>query len=130
MNELISFLEKKIASQSHINLKDINCIESNQLSMEQMLNLIVPDDELNNVILKTYNETKDNYKFFVYCCQYGKEYNVFINILDNKKIYSNILRRNFKTKKIAFDYFNELSNIIKDNDLKTLSKMLMKRLYN
>ena len=93
--------------------------------MEQLLNLIVPDDELNNAILKTYNEVKDNYELFVYCCQSDQEYDVFINILCNERLYSNILRKSFSDTKSAFIYFDKLSDMIKENDLKSLQKMLL-----
>ncbi len=125
MNELISFLEKKVTNESCSNLRDIKCVESNQLNMEQLLNLIVPDDELNNAILKTYNEVKDNYELFVYCCQSDQEYDVFINILCDGRLYSNILRKSFSDNKSASTYFDKLSNIIKENDLKTLQKILL-----
>lgn len=125
MNELISFLEKKVTNESCSNLRDIKCVESNQLNMEQLLNLIVPDDELNNAILKTYNEVKDNYELFVYCCQSVQEYDVFINILCNERLYSNILRKSFSDTKSAFIYFDKLSDMIKENDLKSLQKMLL-----
>ncbi len=125
MNELISFLEKKVTNESCSNLRDIKCVESNQLNMEQLLNLIVPDDELNNAILKTYNEVKDNYELFVYCCQSDQEYDVFINILCNERLYSNILRKSFSDTKSAFIYFDKLSDMIKENDLKSLQKMLL-----
>ena len=125
MNELISFLEKKVTNESCSNLRDIKCVESNQLNMEQLLNLIVPDDELNNAILKTYNEVKDNYELLVYCCQSVQEYDVFINILCNERLYSNILRKSFSDTKPAFIYFDKLSDMIKENDLKSLQKMLL-----
>ena len=125
MNELISLKEKKVTNESCSNLRDIKCVESNQLNMEQLLNLIVPDDELNNAILKTYNEVKDNYELFVYCCQSDQEYDVFINILCDGRLYSNILRKPFSDNKSASTYFDKLSNIIKENDLKTLQKILL-----
>lgn len=128
MDELISFIENKVKNQSCTNLQNINCTESNQLNMEQLLNLIVPDDELNNEILKTYNEVKNNYELFVYCCYSDQEYNVFINILSNEKLYSNILRKSFSNSKLAFIYFDKLSNIIKENDLKTIQKILLELL--
>ena len=127
MDELINFLEKKA-----INKKESRLVysESSDIDVEMLLNLLVPDDELNNEVLNKYENTKENYSFIVYCCLYDKRYNVFINIMNQGKLYSNVLRKNFDGKETAFDYFNELSIVIKNNDLNSLSKILLQRLNN
>lgn len=127
MDEVIKILEKKA-----INKKDsrLICSESDDIDVEMLLNLLVPDDELNNEVLNKYENTKENYSFIVYCCLYDKRYNVFINIMNQGKLYSNVLRKNFDDEETAFDYFNELSIVIKNNNLNSLSKILLQRLTN
>ena len=127
MDELINFLEKKA-----INKKESRLVysESSDIDVEMLLNLLVPDDELNNEVLNKYENTKENYSFIVYCCLYDKRYNVFINIMNQGKLYSNVLRKNFDDEETAFDYFNELSIVIKNNNLNSLSKILLQRLTN
>lgn len=127
MNEVINFLEKKAINKKESRLV---CSESSDIDVETLLNLLVPDDELNNEVLNKYENTKENYRFIVYCCLYDKRYNVFINIMNKGKLYSNVLRKNFDGKETAFDYFNELSIVIKNNDLNSLSKILLQRLTN
>ncbi len=127
MDEVIKILEKKA-----INKKDsrLICSEFSDIDVETLLNLLVPDDELSNEVLNKYENTKENYRFIVYCCLYDKRYNVFINIMNKGKLYSNVLRKNFDDKEVALDYFNELSIVIKNNDLNSLSKILLQRLTN
>ena len=127
MDELINFLEKKAINKKESRLV---CSESSDIDVETLLNLLVPDDELNNEVLNKYENTKENYRFIVYCCLYDKRYNVFINIMNKGKLYSNVLRKNFDGKETAFDYFNELAIVIKNNDLNSLSKILLQRLTN
>ena len=92
MDEVIKILEKKA-----INKKDsrLICSESDDIDVEMLLNLLVPDDELNNEVLNKYENTKENYSFIVYCCLYDKRYNVFINIMNQGKLYSNVFTKNF-----------------------------------
>lgn len=127
MDELINFLEKKAINKRESRLV---CSESSDIDVETLLNLLIPDDELNNEVLNKYENIKENYRFIVYCCLYDKRYNVFINILNKGKLYSNVLRKNFDDKEVALDYFDELSDIIKNNDLNSLSKILIERLTN
>ena len=98
--------------------------------MKTLLDLLVPNDELNNEILNKYENTKEKYKFIVLYCLFDKTYNVFIDIMDDENLYFNVLRRNFYDDKTASDYFDELSDIIKNNDLNSLSKILIERLTN
>lgn len=127
MDEVIKILEKKA-----INKKDsrLICSESSDIDVETLLNLLVPDDELSNEVLNKYENTKENYRFIVLYCLFDKTYNVFIDIMDDENLYFNVLRRNFYDDKTASDYFDELSDIIKNNDLNSLSKILIERLTN
>ena len=127
MDEVIKILEKKAINKKESRLV---CSESSDIDVETLLNLLVPDDELNNEVLNKYENTKENYRFIVYCCLYDKRYNVFINIMNQGKLYSNVLRKNFDDKETAFDYFNELSIVIKNNNLNSLPKILLQRLTN
>lgn len=127
MDEVIKKLEKKA-----INKKDsrLICSEFSDIDVETLLNLLVPDDELNNEVINKYENIKEKYKFIVLCCLFDKTYNVFIDIMDDENLYFNVLRRNFNDDKTASDYFDELSAIIKNNDLNSLSKILIERLTN
>lgn len=127
MNEVINFLEKKALNKKEA---ELDCFKSDNIDMKTLLDLLVPNDELNNEILNKYENTKEKYKFIVLYCLFDKTYNVFIDIMDDENLYFNVLRRNFYDDKTASDYFDELSDIIKNNDLNSLSKILIERLTN
>ena len=127
MNEVINFLEKEALNKKELKL---DCFESGNIDVKILLDLLVPDDELNNEVINKYENIKEKYKFIVLCCLFDKTYNVFIDIMDDENLYFNVLRRNFNDDKTASDYFDELSAIIKNNDLNSLSKILIERLTN
>lgn len=96
MNKLIDFLNKN--SNNNNCLKKIPVAATAETYITQLLDLFVPNNEVNYTIIKNYKSTIDNYTFNVFCCLFNDQYSTFLNILTEKELYSNILRKNFKMK--------------------------------
>lgn len=97
-------------------------------SINNLINIFVDESEISYNIINEYNEIKDEFAFNVKNIFDNEKYDVFISISDNTNIYSNILRKTFNNKIESEKYFNELSQLIKEKNVKDLSSLLISKL--
>lgn len=97
-------------------------------SINDLLNIFVDESEISFKIINEYNEIKDDYVFNIKNIFDSEKYDVFISISDNTNIYSNILRKTFHNKIESEKYFDELSQLIKEKNVKDLSSILISKL--
>lgn len=136
MEELFELLNKKneemqesILLKLKDNNKDYSSYEQFNSDLNNLLNIFVSEEELNNYkVADEYSENKSNYLFTVTALLEVNTYIVFLSISNQSNIYSNILRKKFNDKNKAKDYFNELVSLIKENNVKDLSLILINKL--
>lgn len=136
MEELFELLNKKneemqesILLKLKDNNKDHSSYEQFSSGLNNLLNIFVSDEELDDyIVMDEYSENKSNYLFTVTKLLEVNTYIVFLSISNQNNIYSNILRKKFNDKNKAKDYFNELVSLIKENNVKDLSLILINKL--
>lgn len=136
MEELFELLNKKneemqesILLKLKDNNKDYSSYEQFNSDLNNLLNIFVSEEELDNYkVADEFSENKSNYLFTVKALSEVDTYIVFLSISNQSNIYSNILRKNFNDKNSAKDYFNELVSLIKENNVKDLSLILINKL--
>ena len=136
MEELFELLNKKneemqesILLKLKDNNKDHSSYEQFSSGLNNLLNIFVSDEELDDyIVTDEYSENKSNYLFTVTKLLEVNTYIVFLSISNQSNIYSNILRKKFNDKNKAKDYFNELVSLIKENNVKDLSLILINKL--
>ena len=81
-------------------------------------------------IVSQYEETKGDITFGVVVENANSYYLTYILIFEKEKTYSNVLLRKFDKDKImeAKSYFLELKDMIVNNDLSTLSNLIVDKL--
>ena len=120
--------ENKILLKANNNENKYNNYDDFNNSINNLLNIFVDESEISYIIINEYNEIKDDYVFNIKNILDNKKYDVFISISDNTNIYSNILRKTFNNKIESEKYFNELSQLIKEKNVKDLSSLLISKL--
>lgn len=135
MERLLKFLNNKIKEKENNILSKVNNNENGYLdyddfnnSISILLNLFIEDNEINYDLVNEYNEIKDTYIFNVKTIFSNDHYDVFMSISNKYDIYSNILRKTFNNKIDADKYFNELTNLVKENNVKDLSYLLINKM--
>ena len=136
MEELFELLNKKnmemeesILLKLKENNKDYSSYENFNSDLNNLLNIFVSDEELDDyIVTDEYSENKSNYLFKITTLLEDNTYIVFLSISNQSNIYSNILRKKFNDKNKAKDYFNELVSLIKENNVKDLSLILINKL--
>ena len=135
INKLFEFLKTKNIEKEKNLLSKVNNNENVYLSydnfnnsLNNLLNLFVDDSEINYDIVNEYNEIKDTYLFNVKNIFNTENYDVFMSISNKYDNYSNILRKSFSNRIDADKYFNELTKLIKENNVKDLSSLLISML--
>lgn len=136
MEELFELLNKKneemqesILLKLKDNNKDYSSYEQFSSDLKNLLNIFVSDEELDDyIVMDEYSENKSNYLFTATALLEDNTYIVFLSISNQSNIYSNILRKKFNDKNKAKDYFNELVSLIKENNVKDLSLILINKL--
>lgn len=120
--------ENKILLKANNNGNKYNDYDDFNNSINNLLNIFVDESEISYNIINEYNEIKDDYIFNVKNIFINDKYDVFISISDNIDIYSNILRKTFNNKIESEKYFDELSQLIKEKNVKDLSSLLISKL--
>lgn len=136
MEQLFELLNKKNTEKEESilfklkdNNKDYSSYEQFSSDLNNLLNIFVSEEELDNYkVADEFSENKSNYLFTVKALSEVDTYIVFLSISNQSNIYSNILRKNFNDKNSAKDYFNELVSLIKENNVKDLSLILINKL--
>lgn len=135
INDLFDFLKKSNIEKEEKIFDKVNKKKEKYSSytkfndeINKLLNLFVQDNEINYHIENEYNEKKDSYNFNVVIINNDNNYDVFISISDNETVYSNVLRKLFNNKKEAKQYFDELSGIIRNNNVNDLSEIILNKL--
>lgn len=104
--------------------------------MKKMMDYLIDDEisEPSNIIadriVSQYEEEKGDITFGVVVENADRYYLTYILIFDGDKTYSNVLLRKFDKDKImeAKSYFMELKDMIVNNDLNKLSKLIIDKL--
>ena len=119
-------------------LNSVSSSEEIQLDekMQKMLDYLVGDTTKDassiivDRIVSQYEETKENITFGVVVENADNYYLTYILIFEKDKTYSNVLLRKFNKDKImeAKSYFMELKDMIVNNDLSTLSNLIVDKL--
>ena len=132
MERLLKFLNNKIKEKENNILSKVNNNENGYLdyddfnnSISILLNLFIEDNEINYDLVNEYNEIKDTYIFNVKTIFSNDHYDVFMSISNKYDIYSNILRKTFNNKIDDDKYFNELTNLVKENNEKGSKEKLI-----
>ena len=135
MERLLKFLNNKIKEKENNILSKVNNNEIGYLDYDDfnnsiciLLNLFIEDNEINYDLVNEYNKIKDTYIFNVKTIFSNDHYDVFMSISNKYDIYSNILRKTFNNKIDADKYFNELTNLVKENNVKDLSYLLINKM--
>lgn len=122
-------MQESILLKLKDNNKDYSSYEQFNSDLNNLLNIFVSEEELDNYkVADEFSENKSNYLFTVKALSEVDTYIVFLSISNQSNIYSNILRKNFNDKNSAKDYFNELVSLIKENNVKDLSLILINKL--
>lgn len=135
INELFELLKYKNKTKENNILSKVNDVQNSYIdyedfnkSLNSLLDIFVDESEIYYDLIDEYNENKNNYLFNIKEICINDNYDVFISISDKDNIYSNILRNTINNKKDADKYFNELKQLIKDNNVKELSSILISKL--
>ena len=104
--------------------------------MQKMLEYLVGGTTSNttniiaNRVVSQYEEEKGNITFGVVVENADKYYLTYILIFEKDKTYSNVLLKKFDKDKVmeAKSYFMELKDMIVNNDLNKLSKLIIDKL--
>ncbi len=129
LNKKNEVMEESILLKLKDNNKDYSSYEQFSSDLNNLLNIFVSEEELDDYkVTDEYSKNKSNYLFTVTTLSEIDTYIVFLSISNQSNIYSNILRKKFNDKNKAKDYFNELVSLIKENNVKDLSLILINKL--
>lgn len=129
LNKKNEVMEESILLKLKDNNKDYSSYEQFSSDLNNLLNIFVSEKELDDYkVTDEYSKNKSNYLFTVTTLSEIDTYIVFLSISNQSNIYSNILRKKFNDKNKAKDYFNELVSLIKENNVKDLSLILINKL--
>lgn len=122
MNNKYLELKEKLTSQSNIELQ--------KKFFELSQKFTDPTDKvksiLNDNLVNQFEETKDNITFGVFIKKQNNSYYVSIIIFDTDYTFSNLNAKTYNNLEEANTYFSSLKDLIKNNDLESLSASLLK----
>ena len=122
MNNKYLELKEKLTSQSNIKLQ--------KKFFELAQKFTDPTDKvksiLNDNLVNQFEETKDNITFGVFIKKQNNSYYVSIIIFDTDYTFSNLNAKTYNNLEEANTYFSSLKDLIKNNDLESLSASLLK----
>ena len=122
MNNKYLELKEKLTSQSNIELQ--------KKFFELAQKFTNPTDKvksvLNDNLVNQFEETKDNITFGVFIKKQNNSYYVSIIIFDTDYTFSNLNAKTYNNLEEANTYFSSLKDLIKNNDLESLSASLLK----
>ena len=116
MNNKYLELKEKLTSQSNIEL------QKKFFELAQKFTKSILNDNLVN----QFEETKDNITFGVFIKKQNNSYYVSIIIFDTDYTFSNLNAKTYNNLEEANTYFSSLKDLIKNNDLESLSASLLK----
>lgn len=122
MNNKYLELKEKLTSQSNIELQ--------KKFFELAQKFTNPTDKvksvLNDNLVNQFEETKDNITFGAFIKKQNSNYYVSMIIFDTDYTFSNLNAKTYNTLEEANTYFSSLKDLIKNNDLESLSASLLK----
>ena len=122
MNNKYLELKEKLTSQSNIELQ--------KKFFELAQKFTDPTDKvksiLNDNLVNQFEETKDNITFGVFIKKQNNSYYVSMIIFDTDYTFSNLNAKTYNNLEEANTYFSSLKDLIKNNDLESLSSTLLK----
>ena len=122
MNNKYLELKEKLTSQSNIELQ--------KKFFELAQKFTDPTDKvksiLNDNLVNQFEETKDNITFGVFIKKQNNSYYVSMIIFDTDYTFSNLNAKTYNNLEEANTYFSSLKDLIKNNDLESLSASLLK----
>lgn len=122
MNNKYLELKEKLTSQSNIELQ--------KKFFELAQKFTDPTDKvksvLNDNLVNQFEETKDNITFGAFIKKQNSNYYVSMIIFDTDYTFSNLNAKTYNNLEEANTYFSSLKDLIKNNDLESLSASLLK----
>lgn len=122
MNNKYLELKEKLTSQSNIELQ--------KKFFELAQKFTNPTDKvksvLNDNLVNQFEETKDNITFGAFIKKQNSNYYVSMIIFDTDYTFSNLNAKTYNNLEDANTYFSSLKDLIKNNDLESLSASLLK----
>ena len=122
MNNKYLELKEKLTSQSNIELQ--------KKFFELAQKFTNPTDKvksvLNDNLVNQFEETKDNITFGAFIKKQNSNYYVSMIIFDTDFTFSNLNAKTYNNLEEANTYFSSLKDLIKNNDLESLSASLLK----
>ncbi len=122
MNNKYLELKEKLTSQSNIELQ--------KKFFELAQKFTDPTDKvksiLNDNLVNQFEETKDNITFGVFIKKQNNSYYVSMIIFDTDYTFSNLNAKTYNNLEDANTYFSSLKDLIRNNDLESLSASLLK----
>ena len=122
MNNKYLELKEKLTSQSNIELQ--------KKFFELAQKFTDPTDKvksiLNDNLVNQFEETKDNITFGVFIKKQNNSYYVSMIIFDTGYTFSNLNAKTYDNLEDANTYFSSLKDLIRNNDLESLSASLLK----
>ena len=122
MNNKYLELKEKLTSQSNIELQ--------KKFFELAQKFTDPTDKvksiLNDNLVSQFEEAKDNITFGVFINIQNNSYYVSMIIFDTDYTFSNLNAKTYNNLEEANTYFSSLKDLIKNNDLESLSASLLK----
>ena len=122
MNNKYLELKEKLTSQSNIELQ--------KKFFELAQKFTNPTDKvksvLNDNLVNQFEETKDNITFGAFIKKQNNSYYVSMIIFDTDFTFSNLNAKTYNNLEEANTYFSSLKDLIKNNDLESLSASLLK----
>ena len=122
MNNKYLELKEKLTSQRNIELQ--------KKFFELAQKFTNPTDKvksvLNDNLVNQFEETKDNITFGAFIKKQNSNYYVSMIIFDTDYTFSNLNAKTYNNLEEANTYFSSLKDLIKNNDLESLSASLLK----
>ena len=122
MNNKYLELKEKLTSQSNIELQ--------KKFFELAQKFTDPTDKvksiLNDNLVNQFEDTKDNITFGVFIKKQNNSYYVSMIIFDTDYTFSNLNAKTYNNLEDANTYFSSLKDLIRNNDLESLSASLLK----
>lgn len=122
MNNKYLELKEKLTSQSNIELQ--------KKFFELAQKFTDPTDKvksiLNDNLVNQFEETKDNITFGVFIKKQNNSYYVSMIIFDTDYTFSNLNAKTYNNLEDANIYFSSLKDLIRNNNLESLSASLLK----
>lgn len=122
MNNKYLELKEKLTSQSNIELQ--------KKFFELAQKFTDPTDKvksiLNDNLVNQFEEMKDNITFGVFIKKQNNSYYVSMIIFDTDYTFSNLNAKTYNNLEDANIYFSSLKDLIRNNDLESLSASLLK----